>query len=715
MSDIKVLKVGSASGRKEELNLQPVLDGKRDMTGFPVDDAGNYLCTLTYNESTRTVTITPTGSTFDIFVSGTKYTFTGAQSIQHGLQQSGHFVYFDENGTLVTSQVPWDILLHVPVSYVFRDAIDNLNIAWDERHYAGRDLFWHRNQHFNEGSKIRSGFAASGYTLNSSTSDASITFRIDSGIVEDEDIAIVTEVLPDGGPYTLLRRTGATGDWVINRSPVVPLLLAGSDVAYNNFTGGVWTLTAAGQNRYVNYYVFAATALPSTSVTPSTNNQILLVPGQAEHSSLANANAEVVSSIAWGSIPFQEVAPLYKVTFVRNTGYGTTGRCRIAGFSRIVGTYAQVTSTAQSNHSSLSGLTNDDHPQYPNITSGAVPPAATPLRVGSVYVDTAEPALFVSKGITDVNDWFRVNPLTYYDFTSSGTYTLSPTAKYVRVIGIGPGGGGGSGATDDAGIACSGGGGGGGGVRSEAFYTRAEVLAAYPTGEVPCTVGAGGAGGASITSAVAANGNNGAVGGTTSFGTLLIAYGGGGGGRGNSGNASSTGGSGSSLRYAGLVGSTSTAQGVGAGGNGAQSPAQNVYAGVGGGGTTTAGVANTSGYSSGGGPGGGSGGGISAANAANDGANGGSQPYYIPNSGTSADGGTSGVSGGAGASGDAPFQGSLVGGGGAGGGGGSAGAGGAGGNGNIGAGGGGGGGCRLNYATGKGGDGGSGRIIVMEF
>lgn len=405
MSDAKVLTV-NATGEVEELNLQPVLDGKMEITGFPTDADGNYFCTMTYDETTRTVTITPTGATFDIFVGGTKYTFTGAQSIVHGAQQGGHFIYFDATGTLVTGQTPWDILSHVPACYVFRDAISGLSIAWEERHHANRDLYWHANQHYNEGTKARSGFAISGYILNDSTANTSITYAIASGIVDDEDIAVTTEALADDGPYTVMRRSGAAGDWVIDRTPVLPFLISGSDVAYNQWTGATWQLTASANNRFVNYYVLAASALPSTSVTPATKNQYILIPGQAVFTSLALAQAELISAIQWGDIPFQEVAPLYKITFQRGNGYATTGRVRIAAVSRIIGTYVQVTQATNPNHGSLGGLLNDDHQQYPILSSGTVAPTSTPDRIGALYVDTAAPALYVGKGIASAADWF---------------------------------------------------------------------------------------------------------------------------------------------------------------------------------------------------------------------------------------------------------------------------------------------------------------------
>ena len=415
MSDAKVLTLGL--GEVEELNLQPTLDGKMGSTGFPTDANGNYLCTLTYDETTRTVTITPTGATFDIFVGGVKHTFTGAQSIVHGAQQGGHFVYFDATGTLVTGQTPWDILSHVPTCYVFRDAISGLSIPWEERHHANRDLYWHANQHYNEGAKARSGFAISGYVLNSSV-DANIAFAIASGIVDDEDIAVTTEALPDDGPYTIMRRSGAAGDWVIDRTPVLPFLISGSDAAYNQWTGATWQMTASANNRFLNYYVLAASALPSTAITPASKNQYLLIPGQATFTTLALAQAELISAIQWGDVPFQEVAPLYKITFQRSNGYATTGRCRLAAVARIVGTYVQVTQATNPNHGSLGGLLNDDHQQYPILSSGTVAPTSTPDRVGALYVDTAAKVLYVGKGIASAADWFPSCAAPEYDHAS---------------------------------------------------------------------------------------------------------------------------------------------------------------------------------------------------------------------------------------------------------------------------------------------------------
>lgn len=90
------------------------------------------------------------------------------------------------------------------------------------------------------------------------------------------------------------------------------------------------------------------------------------------------------------------------------------------------------------------------------------------------------------------------------------------------VVCLGAGGGGGSGAKNNAGTAISGGRGGGGAAFASRFMLAAELASTENI-----TIGVGGTGGASVSSV--GSGNAGAAGTDTSFGTLVVANGGGGG------------------------------------------------------------------------------------------------------------------------------------------------------------------------------------------
>lgn len=78
---------------------------------------------------------------------------------------------------------------------------------------------------------------------------------------------------------------------------------------------------------------------------------------------------------------------------------------------------------------------------------------------------------------------------------ATGFFTMTAGATHYETELIGAGGPGGSGAKQAAGVQACGGGGGAGGSFTKMTLTAAELLALYPTGQVPYQVGLGGAGG----------------------------------------------------------------------------------------------------------------------------------------------------------------------------------------------------------------------------
>ena len=421
----------------DQLDLVEKFSGKADATGFPVDALGDYTATLSYNEGTRTVTITPVGGIFDIYVRGTRHTFVGPQSMTFTDVQGPHFIYFDADGVLTHSTSQWNILLHAMVAYVYWDAANNRGICFDERHHAGRDLYWHRNQHAAEGTKAVSGFGVSGYTLNNGATNGAVTYSIASGVVSDEDVNVTTSVLPSAGPYTLLQRVGASGDWQIDRTKVRPFFDTGTALQYNQFTGGAWQLTQVPEDNFVNYWVFAL-----TSITAS--DQFAIVPGQAVFATEALAHAESVSSLNWGTMPFQEIAPLYQVTMRYNasnpTAFANTAKCAISRIARVVGTNASITQAAQTDHGSLAGLVDDDHIQYALTTSGSVRAhidvGASPTDAHLLVWNAAEAKLKLSAPSAGGAAWGSVTSkpgFLDWTFISEGSSTVDLAALDISI------------------------------------------------------------------------------------------------------------------------------------------------------------------------------------------------------------------------------------------------------------------------------------------
>lgn len=269
-------------------------------------------------------------------------------------------------------------------------------------------------------------------------------------------------------------------------------------------------------------------------------------------------------------------------------------------------------------------------------------------------------------------------------FTSSGTWTKPANAAFVEIIMHGGSSGAGSGRLGTAGSARGGGGGGAPGA-----MVKQRFIASFLGATEAFVCGDAGVGGASVTTPDT-NGNAGTAGGDSTFAGLIAR-----GGAGGAGGTASTAAGGASVANSFFnYGSTGTGN---TGGTGQ---------------ATVAGSAPSTSSTVRAGSAGAGGGGVNASDTEFAGGAGGTIGFAT--SSGLFNGGTAGATGGAGGNGPSSPEGSGTGGGG--GGGGHNRDGGAGGNGGLyGGGGGGGGGSTNGFASGKGGDGVPGYLIVITY
>lgn len=201
-------------------------------------------------------------------------------------------------------------------------------------------------------------------------------------------------------------------------------------------------------------------------------------------------------------------------------------------------------------------------PADPSLPAGKVAAARLRMTVGMTSISNSV--------IEDLRQSNSLPPplgrMRIFTFTTNGgpngTFTATHTGNYL-VMCLGGGGGGGAGGGTGAAIGSAGSGSGGAGgclLFSVLVLTKGQA--------VTVTVGAGGAGGVGVADA---NGNEGAPGGSTSFGTLLVAPGGSGGRRGlRVFNATAA---------AGIAGGTGGGNGGGNGGTANSVPSSNGFPG----------------------------------------------------------------------------------------------------------------------------------------
>lgn len=212
---------------------------------------------LTFDNGTRTLTISPVGDpNFTVFVQGVTYVKT-AQSFQISATEGPHFVYFDASGVLA-EVLAFDVSLvkeFALIACIWWDATNNQAILLgDERHGSTMDGDTHYNLHTNLGAQYTSGFALSGFTIGTGSVDANAQFSVDAGIFSDEDI-IFSHTATSSIPIfyrlgTNWRRKTATTFPFIESGTAGFTGAAGGRPAYNRITTGSGALTEVGEGGY---------------------------------------------------------------------------------------------------------------------------------------------------------------------------------------------------------------------------------------------------------------------------------------------------------------------------------------------------------------------------------------------------------------------------------------------------------------------------------
>jgi hypothetical protein len=354
----------------------------KEPTGF----ASRTTSTISFVEGSRQFTIAPTGTTFDVYVKGTKYSKTST-SITIPNTSGTHYIYFNSAGILSSTLTVTESLFadNALVSVVYWNS-DNSKQAYfgEERHGLVMDGATHGYLHTVFGARYISGCALQGFTIGAGSVDADAKFTADSGSIRDEDIL---HQFSSQSTIPVLYRSGQ--NWRKKTADAFPFIQSGAAgytgangrIAFNEYTGGSWQLTEAPNNHFVLVHLFA---------TNDINNPYVAIIGTSTYATKPDAQDSANSEIAsLTGIPFAEFVAIGTAILQTSNSFTNSVKAAVqvtgdgANYVDFRGAQIFAPSGQASNHSLLSNLDKDDHIQYFNESRGDARYAITSSNLGS--------------------------------------------------------------------------------------------------------------------------------------------------------------------------------------------------------------------------------------------------------------------------------------------------------------------------------------------
>lgn len=354
----------------------------REPTGFDTDQStlrGDISFTNTGPNRTFQIDVQGGESYFNFWISGREYRRTSAETLQIAPTEGLHYIYYNASAALAEAVNPSDadidgIIRTLPIVAILYWNNTNNEYIWlnDERHLTQMDGSTHSNIHFTRGTQWLSGGALGDFDIDDTANDSGAQFSYSAGSILDEDIdnreeniayTVGNEILYlSNGDWRRITQAGFS----VLTDTTAGLPAPTGRLVYNDVsTPGSEVLTAVTDNKYVLCHI-----LQTNGATAG--EKVFAVVGQAQYTNLNNArlgaNTEVNNLITTG-LPGPEFIFLGTVIFQTKNTYTNSVNATVR-LTDLGGNYVDWRQTELSpsapatNHSALSGLSNDDHLQY---------------------------------------------------------------------------------------------------------------------------------------------------------------------------------------------------------------------------------------------------------------------------------------------------------------------------------------------------------------
>ena len=434
-------KILSVSERASISNQEAIDSDSFEPTGF----VNRTDSTISFVDGTRTFSIQPSSTSFDIYQSGVKTTISSQKDLVISDTEGIHFIYLD--GDTLGELTAFSESLYrtyVYVAAIYWDATNSKSVyLGEERHGIIMDGDTHRQQHNSTGTIYFNGLELGDFPADTSTSslDSDCQFSITNGQILDEDI--ITDIV-DGSPLDLspiatlpiIYKDGASGLWRIDDPRVFPCknFVGGNGlVAYNQFTGGSWQQTEVSSNDHTMSHIFA---------TNDIRYPVVVVQGQSTFNTITEAREaapDEINNVVTDGLPFQEFVAVATIIITTDNISTNTPKATIRDIStgvnfidhRFSSINTVTGSSGISDHGLLAGLSDDDHTQYHNDTRADtwlgtkdlddIADGTTYVRSENNYDDAAVSKLAGIEGGAEVNNISDANAT---DLTDGGDSTI---------------------------------------------------------------------------------------------------------------------------------------------------------------------------------------------------------------------------------------------------------------------------------------------------
>jgi hypothetical protein len=349
---------------------------------------------ISYNRSSRTFSISPSGSNYDIYIQGNKITKSGTNNIILSDGNGPYYIYINSQNNLSYNRSNFDYVNEVPVSFIYyNNGVDTVYFT-DERLSANTDSNTMEYINSTIGLSYYNGLLLTNYnTQGDGSSDSHATVGIENGTILNHNKTInINHSDTPTNPYeqklspiahipVLYKRS--PNYWFSNKESIggvfnspFPYISQGLGPQYNqkNTDSDTWTTINPFINTFVSYWICA---------TNSITYPIVSIMGQRYDISLSDA----ISFNKWedlnlDGISLNNIKPIYRLIYQANTAYTATARLvSITDLRRVNHNFSK------NDHSALYNLNNnDDHSQYVHL-SNPRSITATHTFVGGIITD----------------------------------------------------------------------------------------------------------------------------------------------------------------------------------------------------------------------------------------------------------------------------------------------------------------------------------------